>query len=170
MTSAGFLTCLLFAAAVTADAQFQVVGPAPVSPAVARGQIKTLLEKVNPDNRPRTLQTLSSLTTWYRDILDEELIAAWRRDSRANLVLVLEPMADPRVATDVIEFSWRQQRQAIFTPDYAPMLGRLMERYPDSAKPFLDDLMGSLAPGQHALDLSPPEIVPSSVSSSTCRI
>lgn len=160
----GHFCCLLFAAAGTADAQFQIIGPAPIPPAVARQQIRTLLEKAAPDNRQQTIKTLSALTPWYRDILDEELIAAWRKDDRTNLALVIEPLADPRVAAGIIEFSWRQQRQAAFTPAYAPMLGRLMERYPDSAKPFLDDLLASTAPGQHALDLSPPEV------EAVCRI
>jgi hypothetical protein len=68
------------------------------------------------------------------------------------------------VAAGVIEFSWRQQRQATFTPAYAPMLGLLMARYADSAKPFLDDLLGSTATGRHALDLSQPE------AKAVCRI
>jgi TonB family protein len=160
----GHFCCLLFAAAPTANAQFQVIGPAPIPPTVARQQIRTLLEKVAPDNRQQTIKTLSDLTPWYRDILDEELIAAWRKDDRTNLALVIEPLADPRVAAGIIEFSWRQQRQAAFTPASAPMLGRLMERYPDSAKPFLDDLLASTAPGRPALDLSPPEV------EAVCRI
>lgn len=41
---------LLFAANVTANAQFKELGPAPVSPAAARLQIRTLLEKVDPGN------------------------------------------------------------------------------------------------------------------------
>jgi TonB family protein len=162
--AAGLLSCVFLAAAITADAQFQIVGPAPASPAVARQQIRTLLERVDPDNSPRTIKTLSGLTPWFRDILDEELIAAWRKDGRANLAPVIEPLADPRVAAGIVEFSWRQQRQATFTPAYAPMLGHLMARYPDSAQPFLDDLLGSTATGQHALDLSQPEV------QAVCRI
>lgn len=164
MIAAGLLSCVFFAAAITADAQFQVVGPAPVSQAVARQQIRTLLENVNPDNSQRTIKTLSGLTPWFRDILDEELIAAWRKDDRANLEPVIEPLADPRVAAGIVEFSWRQQRVATFIPAYAPMLADLMGRYPDSAQPFLDDLLASTAPGQHALDLSPPEV------QAVCRI
>jgi len=96
--------------------------------------------------------------------LDEELIAAWQKEGRANLTEVLEPLADSRVAAGVIEFSWRRQRQAAFTPAFAPMLGRLMARYPDSAKPFFDDLLGSTMPGRPALDLSQPE------AEAVCRI
>jgi len=155
---------LLCVAGSTASAQFQVVGPAPVSATAARREIRTLLEKADPDNVQQTVKKLSGLTPWYRDMLDEELIAAWRRDERANLAPVIEPLADPRVAAGIVEFSWREQRQTAFTPEYAPMLGRLMERYPDSAKPFLDDLLGSIAPGQHALDLSPPQV------EAVCRI
>src|ERR1700678_2433021 len=162
--SLGVWSCLLLAAGMTADAQFQVVGPAPISANAARQQIRSLLEKVDADNGQRTIKTLSGLTPWYRDILDDELIAAWRKDDRTNLAQVIEPLADPQVAAGVIEFSWRQQREATFIPAYAPMLGRLMERYPDSAKPFLDDLLASTAAGQHPLDLAQPQV------EAVCRI
>ena len=89
----------LVVAGIIAHAQFKVVGPAPVSPAVARQQIRTLLEKVDPSNRQQTIQTLSGLLAWYRDILDEELIAAWKKDPRANLTDVTESLADSRVAS-----------------------------------------------------------------------
>jgi TonB family protein len=149
---------------MTADAQFQVVGPAPISANAARQQIRSLLEKVDADNGQRTIKTLSGLTPWYRDILDDELIAAWRRDDRTNLAQVIEPLADPRVAAGIIEFSWRQQREAAFIPAYAPMLGHLMERYPDSAKPFLEDLLGFTSTGQPALNLPQPVV------EAVCRI
>ena len=109
------------------------------------------------------MKTLAGLAVWYRDLLDEELIAAWRRDNRTNLTEVIEPLADPRVAAGIVEFSWRQQRKATFTPAYAPLLGHLMVRYPDSATLFLDDLLGAAAMGQ-APDLSPPE------TEAVCRI
>src|ERR1700678_4520410 len=102
----GFLFCLPFAAA-----QFQIIWPAPMPASAARQQIRTLLEKIDPDNGQRTIKTLSGLTPWYRDILDSELIAAWRKDDRTNLAQVIEPLADPRVAAGIIEFSWRQQRE-----------------------------------------------------------
>jgi TonB family protein len=158
------LSCLFFAADQTASAQFQIVGPAPVSATVARQRIRTLLENVNPGNRQETIQDIFGLVNWYRDLLDEELIAAWKKDGRANLTEVMEPLADARVAAGVIEYSWRQQPQATFTPAYAPMLGHLMARYPDSAKPFFDDLLGSPAAGPQALALSPPEV------EAVCRI
>jgi TonB family protein len=158
------LSCAFFAAGMTASAQFQIVGPAPISATVARQRIRTLLEKVDPDNRQQTIKDIFGLVNWYRDLLDEELIAAWQKDGRANLTEVMEPLADARVAAGVIEFSWRQQPQATFIPAYAPMLGRLMARYPDSAKPFFDDLLGSTATGGKALVLPQPEV------EAVCRI
>jgi hypothetical protein len=147
------------ALALTANAQFKEVGPPPVSAPVARQQIRGLLEKVDPDNRKQTLDKLSSLLVWYRDTLDDEIIAAWKKDTRANLTLVMEPMADARVASEVVEFSWREARQETFGLTYAPMLGQLMARYPASSRPFLDDL---LAP-------QPPALSPS-VAEAVCRI
>ena len=76
--------------AATAHAQFKVVGPAPYPPAVAHQKIKSLLEVVDPANRQQTIETLSGLLSWYRDILDQELIAAWQKDTRANLPEVME--------------------------------------------------------------------------------
>src|ERR1700733_2127529 len=152
----------LFLAGITTHAQFKVVGPAPVSPAVARQQIRTLLEKVDPSNRQQTIQTLTGLLAWYRDILDEELIAAWKKDPRANLTDVMESLADSRVASDVVEFSWREQPQAALNLTSAPMLGQLMVRFPESAKPFLDDLLGS--GGQQTPNLSEME------AKAVCRI
>ena len=142
VTRLGLWSFVFFAVTATANAQFKVVGPPPLSTADARQKIRTLLENVNPGNRQQTVDTISGLLTWYRDILDEELIAAWRGDGRANLTEVMAPLANSRVASAVVEFSWHQGRQATFNPTYAPMLGDLMFRYPDSAKPFLDDLLG----------------------------
>jgi hypothetical protein len=158
---------VLLAAAPTANAQFKVIGPAPYSDAVAHQKIKALLGKVDPANRQQTLDTISGLLAWYRDILDEELIAAWQKgDGRADLAPVMKPLADSRVAAAVVEFSWRQQRQETFTLAYAPMFVGLMTRSPDGAKPFLDDLLGasSTAAGQQTLALSQPEI------EAVCRI
>lgn len=164
--TSSLLPCLFLSVSIVAYAQIPIkeIGHAPVSPAVARQLIRTLLEKVDPGNRQQTVTTLSGLTPWYRDLLDEELIAAWRKDTRANLTEMIEPLADPAVAAGVVEFSWRQQREATFTSAYAPMLGRLMARYADSAKPFLDDLLGSTAAGRHGPDLSQPE------AEAVCRI
>jgi hypothetical protein len=134
---------VLLAAGTAANAQFKVVGPAPYPPAVAHQKIKALLEAVTPANRQQTVETLTGLLSWYRDILDEELIAAWKQDTRANLNDVMEPLADARVASSVVEFSWREQRATAFQPAYAPMFANLMARFPDSAQPFLDDLLGS---------------------------
>lgn len=150
---------LLFAANVTASAQFKELGPAPVSPAAARLQIRTLLDKVDAGNRGQAVTSISRLADWYRDLIDDELIAAWKRDARANLPDVIESLADARVASAIVVFSWRQQRQATFIPAFAPMLGHLMARYADSAQPFLDDLLQPAAP-----DLSPSE------AETVCRI
>jgi hypothetical protein len=127
---------------MSANAQFKVVGPPPYPPNVARQKIRTLLEAVDPANRVETVKTLSGLLSWYRDPIDDELIAAWQKDGRANLTELMEPLADARVAVGVIEFSWRQQRQAAFRPEYAPMFVNLMTRFPESAQPFLADLLG----------------------------
>ncbi len=127
---------------MAADAQFKEVGPPPVSAAAARQKFRTLLEKVDANNLQQTVSTISGLLIWYRDLFDEELIAAWQKDSRANLTLVMKPLADPRVASAVVEFSWRQRREATFRSENAAMFVELMSRYPASAKPFLDDLLG----------------------------
>ena len=82
-----------FAASIVAHAQFKVVGPAPYPPNVARQKIKTLLDEVDPANRPQTVETLTGLLSWYRDIIDDELIAAWRKDDRAKLTEVMQPLA-----------------------------------------------------------------------------
>ncbi len=142
---------LLLSLVIPAQSQFKVLGPAPFSPAIAHQKMKQLLDSVNSDNRKQTVQTLSSWVSWYRDILDEELIAAWRRDSRANLPEVIIAFIDDRVASDLIKYSWRESRQTTFNLAYAPMLTSLMSRYPKSAEPFLQDLLGqapTLSPGE----------------------
>ena len=55
---------------------------------------------------------------------------------------MIRQLADEPIAKSVVEFSWREGRATAFTLAYAPMLGDLMARYPESAKPFLDDLLG----------------------------
>ena len=159
-TGSGVRSFVFFAAAMMANAQFKPVGPAPYSPTVAHHKIRTLLEGIDPNNSQKTIATLSGLLSWYRDILDEELIAAWQKDTRANVIDVMESLADSRVASAIVEFSWRERRQTAFNLTYAPMLGNLMARFPESAKPFLDDLLSvSQAP-----DLSQPE------AEAVCRI
>src|ERR1700682_2778932 len=76
-TGSGVRSFLFFAAAMMANAQFKPVGPAPYSPSVAHQKIRMLLEGIDPNNSQKTIATLSGLLSWYRDILDEELIAAW---------------------------------------------------------------------------------------------
>jgi hypothetical protein len=132
------------AAMVPAYAQFKEIKEAPFPPAVARKKIVTLLENADAGNRDRTVEQLSGLLDWYRDILDEELIARWKSENRANLVLLVAPLADARVASQVVDFSWREQRQATFNLTYAPLLGDLMARYPESARLFLNDLLNDL--------------------------
>ena len=160
------LPLLILSASMTADAQFKVLGPAPYSATVARQKIRTLLGKIDPSNRQQTIATLAGLLSWYREIADEEIIAAWKKsDGRENLPEVISALADAPVASAVVEFSWRQQREATFNLDYAPMLGNLMLRFPDSAKPFLDDLLGSGdPPASRPPDLSEP------VAYAVCRI
>ena len=148
---------------MTANAQFKVVGPPPYPPTVARQKIKTLLEGADAANRAQTAATLSGLLSWYRDLIDEELIAAWQKDSRANLTELMEPLSDSRVASAVVEFSWRQ-RQGAFSVTYAPMFVNLMTRFPESAQPFLNDLLGNTTASQHTPDLSQPE------AETVCRI
>jgi len=157
-----FIQMLWALALLPANAQFKVIGPPPYSPPVARQQIRTLLERVDPSNRPKTVETLTGLLAWYRDIVDDELIAAWQRDTRANLTDVVQPLADSRVALAIIGFSWRDQRRTAFDPGYAPMFVNLMTRFPESAQPFLNDLTG--ATGQQAPNLSQPE------AETVCRI
>ena len=147
-----------------ASAQFKVVGPAPYPPAAAHQKIKALLEQVDGANRKQTIDTLTGLLSWYRDAIDDELIAGWQKDTRANLPEVMEALADSRVALAIVEISWRQRLPGAFDAAYAPMFANLMARFPESAKPFLDDLMGPIANGQPAPNLSPP------AAETVCRI
>jgi hypothetical protein len=140
-------------------AQFKEIGPAPFSPAIAHQRIRTLLDQVDSSNRQQTLDTLNGWTPWFRNVLDEELIAAWKRDTRQRVTLVLEPLATEPVADGVVEFSWRQRTDAALNPEYAPLLEHLMTRYPRSGDGFLSDL---LAP-------TPPELSPVQVQT-VCRI
>jgi hypothetical protein len=151
-------------ASTTANAQLKEIGPPPFSQTVARQKIRTLLENVDPGNRQQTLDTLTGLIVWYRDILDEELIAAWKGDGRANLTAVIDPLADQRVAAAIVEFSWREQREAAFNLTYAPMLGMLMLRFPGSETLFLDDLLGPAVAGGKVPELSRP------AAEAVCRI
>jgi hypothetical protein len=129
-----------------ANAQFKELGPAPFSPAVARQRIRTLLNQVEPANRQQTIDQLNSLVPWYRNIVDEELIAGWQKDGRDRLMLIMEPMADPHVATEVVAFSWHTRTDASLNPAYATLLGHLMARYPESGKEFLSDLLAPTPP------------------------
>lgn len=156
--------CLLLAGSVMASAQMNVIGPPPVTPTAARDQIRALLNEVDAANRQQTVTKISGLLTWYRELVDDELIAAWKGYGRPNLPEVIESLADSHLASAIVEFSWRQQREATFIPSYAPVLGHLMARYPESAKPFLDDLLGPSSNGQAPLDLSQPE------AEAVCRI
>jgi hypothetical protein len=138
----------LLVAGVDAAAQFKEVGKAPFSEPVARQRIGALLTAVDSGNLQKTIDTLTGWTVWYRDVIDEELIAAWRKDTRSNLTALIGPLADPRVASAIVAFSWREQRPAAFILANAPMLMDLMERFPESAKPFLDDLLVPAQTGQ----------------------
>jgi hypothetical protein len=162
-TGSGVRSFVFFATAMMANAQFKTVGPAPYSPSVAHQKIRMLLEGIDPNNSQKPIATLSGLLSWYRDILDEELIAAWQKDTRANVIDVMESLADSRVASAIVEFSWRERRQTAFNLTYAPMLGNLMARFMESAKPFLDDLL-PVSSTKQTPDLSQPE------AEAVCRI
>jgi sulfatase modifying factor 1 len=155
---------LLCAVSLLAQAQFKEIGPPPFPGDVAREQIRTLLETVAPSNMQATVKKLSDLAVWYRDILDEELVAAWRREDRASLTGVVESLASARVASGIVEFSWRERRAETFKPENVQLLENLMIRYWESAKPFLDDLLAATSPGPHALELSETE------AEAVCRI
>jgi hypothetical protein len=161
----GIPSAFLFVAmSMTVSAQFKETPPAPYSPAVAHQKIRTLLTTGDPDNHQPTAETLSGLLVWYRDIVDDELIAAWRGDQREKVPALMPLYADSRVASAIVEFSWRQQRAATFNLTYAPMLGDLMARYPNSADPFIRDLTGPAAAAGQMPDLSPSE------ADAVCRI
>jgi len=138
------LWCLFFTLCAPGWAQFKEIGPPPYSQTVARQKIRGLLATVDSANPQRTIDAVNALAPWYRDLVDQELIAGWQKDTRATLLPVIEPLADAAVAAAVVNYSWRQAPDATFNLTYAPMLGRLMERYPESATGFLADL---LAPG-----------------------
>jgi TonB family protein len=152
----------LVAIGTAVRAQFKETPPAPYPQNIARDRIRAVLQDVNLDNRQQAIATISGLLVWYRDLIDDELIAAWQRDGKAGMPQVIEALADSRVASDVVEFSWRQRREATFNLNYAPMLGHLMARYPDSAKSFLGDLLGTR--GQQTPELSQTEV------EAVCRI
>ena len=155
---------LFVAVSMTVSAQFKETPPAPYSPAVARQKIRLLIQTRDPEDRQQQAETLSALLVWYRDIVDDELIAAWKGDQRAKLPALMPLLADSRVASAIVDFSWRQQRASTFNLTYAPMLGDLMARYPNSADPFIRDLAGPTAGGGQMPDLSPAE------ADAVCRI
>jgi hypothetical protein len=136
----------LLAISLMAFAQFKEIGPAPFSPAEAHRKIRVLLDQVDAGSRQQTVRTIIGWLDWYRDVLDEELIASWKSDKRANLSLVMNELGDSRVASEVLR-SWRQP--GLNRAD-APVLSGLMTRYSDTAGPFFRDLL-------QTPDLSPPE-------------
>jgi hypothetical protein len=131
-TSAGLL-----AISVMGHAQFKEIGTAPFAPAEAHQKIRVLLDQVDAANRQQTVRTMIEWLDWYRDVLDEELIAAWKGDKRANLSFVMDELGDSRVASEIVK-SWRQPG---FNRADAPILSKLMARYSDSATPFLHDVL-----------------------------
>ena len=80
---------VFFTVTSAANAQFKVIGPAPFPEPVARQKIRTLLENVDPGNRQQTVDTITGWLVWYRDLFDEELIAAFHLtpDAIAHTVL-----------------------------------------------------------------------------------
>jgi hypothetical protein len=113
---------------------------------------------VDSTNRRQTTDSLTNLLNWYRDLIDEELIAAWQTlpDERADLAPIIDALATPRVASGIIEFSWRE-RETAFRLDYTQMFEHLLTRYADSGRPMLDGL-------RSAPDLSGP------AAEAVCRI
>jgi hypothetical protein len=151
------ILCACLLAGVMA-AQFKETAPAPYTPAVARQKIRALIGNAGSQTGgSQTVDALSGLLVWYRDVIDDELIAAWKGDDRANLPALITSLADARVAAAIVEYSWREQRAATFTLANAPMLGDLMARYQGSAAPFLYDL------------LLPPDL-PKAQADAVCRI
>jgi len=168
--SVAALLLVSFGLSIPATAQFKTVGPAPYSPVVARQRIKSLLGKMDPANRRQSIDTISGLLVWYRAIIDDELIAAWKKDEgRENLPDAVTALADARVALEIVEFSWHQHPQA-FQLAYAPMFGNLMLRFPDSAKPFLDDLLASTNQTSGASNVPPALNLSESQQFAVCRI
>jgi hypothetical protein len=145
---------LAFLIGGVARAQFQIVGPAPISPAVARQRIRALLESVNAANLQETNRQLNSLINWYRELMDDEIVAAWQREGRSNLPPLVETWADARVAAGIVDYSWRQQRATTFIPEYEHTLGLLMTRYPDTTKIFSTTFWGK-TDGRRPICLKP---------------
>lgn len=160
MSAFRFFSIAILALAMPAQAQFREIKAAPFPPAVARQRIRAQLASANAENKDAVVNTISAWLDWYRDILDEELIARWKSDARANLPLVMAPLADARVAREVVDYSWRVNRAEAFTLDAAAMLGDLMARYSDSARGFVEDLL----PPAAALPLPQP------AAQAVCRI
>jgi hypothetical protein len=127
----------LFAISIVVYAQFKEIGPAPFPPAEAHQKIRALLDQVDATNRSQTVKTIIGWLAWYRDVVDEELITAWRGDKRTNLSLVIDELGDTLVASEIVR-SWRQP--GLNRTD-APILSKLMARYTDSAVPFLHDVL-----------------------------
>ena len=99
---AGLLGAIAFFAMLPrAVAQFTVVGPPPYSNAEAQKKIRALLASVHLENRKQTVAELTRLLSWYRDLIDDELITAWRQqaDRRLEIAEVIKPPATPRVAS-----------------------------------------------------------------------
>lgn len=147
--------CLVLLCAITlpARAQFKEIKAAPFPPSTAHQKIALLLENVDSANREQTVQKLLSWIDWYRDVLDDELIAHWGGEGREKLLLVMAPLADARVAAGVVGYSWHHRPDA-WTLANAAVLGDLMARYPASAAPFLDDITSPAAPQLGAVDAS----------------
>jgi hypothetical protein len=140
---AGLALCIAFFATLPgAIAQFTVVGPPPYSNVEAQKKIRAYLASVQVENRKQTVAELTRLLPWYRDLIDDELIAAWHQqpDHRLELAEVIRPLATPRVASEIIDFAWKN-RAAAMRVAYAPLFVHLMTPFPESARPMMDDLL-----------------------------
>ena len=151
-------SCWLFTCNYLVDAQFKETGPPPYPPAVARKKIKDLLEAPDRRGPKEIIAGLIQLVTWYRDVLDEELVSAWKGNRTTSLPEIVKALSDKRVAAEIVDYSWRQRSESTFNVAYAPILVDLMTRYPESATPFLGDLLASPAEVQ-ALTLTQSQVV-----------
>ena len=127
----------VFALSLSALAQFREIGPPPFPPAQAHEKVRLLLEQVDPVNRRQTAKTIVGWLDWYRDVVDDEMIAAWKGENRVTLNLVVDELGDARVAAEIAR-SWRQPG---LNPAAAPILTKLITRYSESGAPFVHDLL-----------------------------
>ncbi len=94
----------LFVEGAPASAQLNKAGPPPFTRTVARQLIRTLREQAGQDNRDQTVDSLAGLFVWHRPVFDDELAAAWQRDGRAKLTVLIDALADARAAAGIVAY------------------------------------------------------------------